>query len=137
MTDLNKVSGGSTAFHKCACQVLMWKSNGVTLEINKDLGDLGMVLVDAKGAPSKITMLKPSEPNKGLGYNMAMDANQMIEYESWTGKIEHMCIAAETSRLGYTEAKQMLEQRLLPQSKYGLRLSQFTQTQCQRMEGRV
>eukprot|EP00956_Cyclotella_meneghiniana_P006230 scaffold8106_cov56-Cyclotella_meneghiniana.AAC.2 len=64
LTNLNEVSGGSTAFHKCACQILMWKSNGVTLEINEEIGDLSMVLVDARGAPPKITMLRPSEPNK-------------------------------------------------------------------------
>eukprot|EP00956_Cyclotella_meneghiniana_P006228 scaffold8104_cov47-Cyclotella_meneghiniana.AAC.6 len=29
LTNLNEVSGGSTAFHKCACQILMWKSNGL------------------------------------------------------------------------------------------------------------
>ena len=37
LTNLNEVSGGSTAFHKCACQILMWKSNGLTLEINEDI----------------------------------------------------------------------------------------------------
>eukprot|EP00956_Cyclotella_meneghiniana_P004437 scaffold5449_cov52-Cyclotella_meneghiniana.AAC.5 len=68
LTDLNEVSGGSTAFHKCACQLLSWRSTGRTLEINYDMEGIGMVLTDAKGAALRIKMLSPSWTNKGLGY---------------------------------------------------------------------
>ena len=96
-----------------------------------------MVLVDAKGAPSKITMLRPSESNKGLGYHMAVDGNQREEFATRSTKVEHTCVAAENYRMNYTEAKQLLEQRLLAQTKYGLTLSQFDQNQCQKLSVRI
>ena len=70
LTDLNEVGGGSTAFHKCACQFMSSISNGVTLEIN--------ILVDAKGAPSKIKMLactKISTDNKDVRGSSDITAN--------------------------------------------------------------
>jgi hypothetical protein len=62
---------------------------------------------------------------------MAVDASQEDEYVSRTKKIEHICNGAKSSRLTFKEAKQLLEQRLLMQTKYGLYLSQFTKKQCQ------
>eukprot|EP00956_Cyclotella_meneghiniana_P033092 scaffold93176_cov89-Cyclotella_meneghiniana.AAC.1 len=137
LTDLNEVSGGSTAFHKCACQLLSWRSTGKTLEINYDMEGVGMVLTDAKGAASKIRMLSPSGTNKGLGYFQAVDANQKVEYEERMGKIKKTCSAANSARLQYSEAKQLLERRLLMQTRYGLTLSQFTKAQCERMSAQI
>lgn len=133
LTDLNEVGGGSTAFHKCACQFMSWISNGVTLEINYTPDTRPLILVDAKGAPSKIKMLAQNGTNKGLGYYMAADGNQKMEFAQRSAQITKMCAVAATSRLSYTEAKQLLEQRLIPQMRYGLTLSQFTQEQCQEL----
>eukprot|EP00956_Cyclotella_meneghiniana_P036705 scaffold129293_cov46-Cyclotella_meneghiniana.AAC.1 len=61
------------------------------------------------------------------------DGNQMMEYDTRRAKIETTSVAAENSLLGYMETKQLLEQRLLSKTKYGLTLSQFIHTQCHQL----
>jgi hypothetical protein len=130
LTDLNEVPGGSTAFHKCAVFLLSWKTGPRKLEINQDVSDLRFILTDNKGAPSSISILRPDQTNKGLGYHMAVDANQTKEYSERRDKVSHICTRAQSSRFSYSEALQLLNQRLLMQLKYGLVLSQFTPKQC-------
>jgi hypothetical protein len=133
LTDLNEVPGGSTAFHKCAVFILSWKYGPKTLEINRDVSDLRFVLTDNKGAPSSISILRPDQTNKGLGYYMAADGNQDTEYSERYARLQQLCASAQTSRLSYSEALQLLNQRLLMQLRYGLVLSQFAYKQCQQM----
>jgi hypothetical protein len=136
LTDLNEVGGGSTAFHKSVSQLLAWKSNGRFLEIDYDrVGEV--ILQDNKGAPSKIAQLRPDKGNAGLGYMMAVDASQRDEFENRKSKIFQICVGAQSSRLSFKEAKQLLEQRLLMQTKYGLHLSQFTEKQCKELTVRI
>jgi hypothetical protein len=133
---LNEVGGGSTAFHKSVSQLLAWKSNGRFLEIDYDrVGEV--ILQDNKGAPSKIAQLRPDKGNAGLGYMMAVDASQRDEFENRKSKIFQICVGAQSSRLSFKEAKQLLEQRLLMQTKYGLHLSQFTEKQCKELTVRI
>ena len=66
LTNLNEVGGGSTAFHKCACMLMLmsWTFNGKRLVIDYEQ-DGTITLLDNKGAPSKITQLQPNEGNAG------------------------------------------------------------------------
>ena len=131
LTDLNETSGGSTAFHKCAVQLLRWKQGRRTLEINYDMDYPGIRLVDAKNAPSEIAKLRPNEANKGLGYHLAIDADPTTDLRFRTGKISHTCNGAQSARLAYREAYSLLNCRLLSQTKYGLHLSQYSKKMCQ------
>jgi hypothetical protein len=76
LTELNETSGGATAFHKCATQVLSWRSNGKKLAINYEF-DGKLSLKDNMGAVSSIKNLRADEANTGLGYHMAVDANKL------------------------------------------------------------
>ena len=89
-----------------------------------------MYLYDVKGAPSLIKMQSPDKPNDGLGFRHAPDGNQQHEFEFRKGKIVKMCKAAASMRLSQWEAETMLKPRLVPQTTYGMRLSQFTTKQC-------
>jgi hypothetical protein len=126
LTNLNEVPGGSTAFHKCAVFLLSWVTGPKTLEIRRDLSDFKFVLHDNKNAPSAISILQPHQTNKGLGYHMAVDANQTTKHAERLAKIQAICTGAQTTRLGYDESLQLLNRRLLMQTKYGLVLSQYT-----------
>jgi hypothetical protein len=64
---------------------------------------------------------------------MAVDANQNQEAEERMKKIMRTCTGAQSACLGYDEAGQLLERRLLPQTKYGLHLSQFSPKECHPM----
>jgi hypothetical protein len=133
LTDLNEVPGGSTAFHKCAVFLLSWTTSTDTLVIKTDMSEHKFQLRDNKGALSSIAIIRPDQTNKGLGYFMAVDVNQTMELAERMDKIQHMCTAAQSSRLSYSEAHQLLHQRLLMQTRYGLVLSQFTPKQCHPM----
>jgi hypothetical protein len=39
LTDLNETPGGSTAFHKCATQLLSWYATGDNLKIEYNIKD--------------------------------------------------------------------------------------------------
>ena len=130
LTDLNETAGGSTAFHKCATQLLKWKVGRRSLEIDYDMSYDGIRSVDAKNAPSEIAKLRPNEANKGLGYHLAIDADPSTDLKFRTGKISHTCNGAQSARLAYREAYSLLNCRLLSQTKYGLHLSQFTPKMC-------
>ena len=130
LTNLNETSGGSTAFHKCATQLLTWISDRKKLVINYHHDHEGITLLDAKGAASKIKMMRPEEANKSLGYHMAVDANQHEHYASIKGKIAHICNGAQSGMLSFREARELLTLRLLQQAKYGLYLSQFSLKMC-------
>jgi hypothetical protein len=129
LTDLNDTSGGATAFHKCATQLLSWRSDGRRLVIN-DNSELKIKLKDVNGATSYITSLGPQVANKGLGYFMTVSASQGTEFSERKGKITYICQAAQSASLSYEEALRLLNSRLLAQTKYGLHLSQFTEKQC-------
>jgi hypothetical protein len=132
LTDLNEVGGGSTAFHKCACLFMSWIFNGKRLVIDYEQEGT-RTLLDNKGAPSRITQLRPDQGNAGLGYNMAVDASQDDEYSSRLAKVTDICTRAQASRLSFKESKQLLNKRLLMQTKHGLHLSQFTKKHCHPM----
>jgi hypothetical protein len=129
LTDLNDTSGGATAFHKCATQLLGWRSDGRRLVI-RESSELKIKLTDVKGASSYILNLQANEANKGLGYYMAIDANQATEFTERMGKVAQICQGAKSSSLSYEEALRLLNSRLLAQTKYGLHLSQFSRKQC-------
>jgi hypothetical protein len=129
LTDLNDTSGGATAFHKCATQLLGWRSDGKRLVIPEE-SELRIKLTDVKGASSYIKSLKASDANKGLGYYMAVNANQAIEFAERQVKVQDICQGAQSAFLSYEEALRLLNQRLLAQTKYGLHLSQFSRKQC-------
>ena len=129
LTDLQDVSGGAMAFYKCFIQLMAWKAGNNTLELRTQF-DNEFTLRDPEGAPSLIGILRPDEANAGLGYHLAVDANQKHEYNSRHGKISAICTAAQSSRLDFAEARRLLNQRLLAQTKYGLHLSQYNAKQC-------
>jgi hypothetical protein len=117
IANLNEVPGGSTAFHKCATQLLSWKPGKDFLEIDYDIHEYRIVLEDAVGAPSTISQLGPDDANKGLGYHFAFKAR--LE------KVATTCSGATSTRLSCGEGLKLLNLRLLLQTKYGLHLSQF------------
>jgi hypothetical protein len=133
LTDLNETPGGSTAFHKCATQLLTWHATRDTLKIEYNIDDYRIMLRDAVGATSMISQLKPNEANKGLGYHFAVDASQTVDFEARLEKVSFICSGAQSTRLSYSEGLQLLNQRMLAQTKYGLHLSQFSPSQCQQI----
>jgi hypothetical protein len=111
---------------------MSWIFNGKRLVIDYEREGT-RTLLDNKGAPSRITQLRPDQGNAGLGYNMAVDASQDDEYSSRLAKVTDICTRAQASRLSFKESKQLLNQRLLMQTKHGLHLSQFTKKHCHPM----
>ena len=137
LTNLNETTGGSTAFHKCATQLLSWLANSERLVINYNPETPPMILIDAKQAPSAIKMLRPDQPNKGLGYFMAADGNQTIEYQERKAKVFSLCAKTQAARLTYREAYMLLTTRMIPQLVYGLYLSQFSPKLCQPLTTKI
>jgi hypothetical protein len=133
LTDLNKTPGGSTAFHKCATQLLTWHAARDTLKIEYNIDNYRIMLRDAVGATLMISKLKPNEANKGLGYHFAVDASQTVDFEARLEKVSFICSGAQSTRLSYSEGLQLSNQRMLAQTKYGLHLSQFSPSQCQQI----
>ena len=111
LTDLNETSGGSTAFHKCATQLLSWIATQDSLEIDKDIEHYGIVLEDAAGAKSSIKQLMPHEANKGLGYHFAIDASQDIDFEARMDKVSAICSGVNSTRLQCDEGLSLLKSR--------------------------
>jgi hypothetical protein len=132
LTELNETSGGATAFHKCATQVLAWQSDGKCLRIKPEV-EGRLILKDNKGAASSISNLRSDQANTGLGYHMAVDANQKSASRERMGKIKQTCDGAQSACLNFDEAYQLLNRRLLAQTKYGLHLSQYTPKDCKPM----
>jgi hypothetical protein len=87
LTDFNETPGGSTAFHKCATQLLSWYATRDNLKIEYNIKDHQIVLRDAVGATSMISQLKPNEANKALGYHFAVDASQTVDFEARLEKV--------------------------------------------------
>jgi hypothetical protein len=106
------------AFYKCFIQLMAWKAGPNRLELRTQF-DNEFNLSDPEGAPSLISILRPDEANAGLGYHLAVDANQMHEYNSRYGKISAICAAAQSSKLDFAETK-----------RFGLHLSQYNAEQC-------
>ena len=132
-SDIQDVVAASTAFHKCMCQVLAHIAKNGSLVIDYDY-TFDMHLHDVKGATTKIQFKPPNEPNQGLGFNIAPDGNQKHEFNSRIEKIRHMCKAAVSMHLSQREAHTMLNRRLVPQTTYGMRLSQFNEKQCHQLD---
>ena len=61
---------------------------------------------------------------------MAVDANPVADLAFRREKITSICNGAQSARLTYREAYDLLTTRLLQQTKYGLHLSQFTEKMC-------
>jgi hypothetical protein len=60
-----------------------------------------------------------------LGYYFAVDASQDVDFAARLEKVSSTCSGATSTRLLYSEGLQLLNSRLLAQTKYGLHLSQF------------
>lgn len=116
-------------FYKCFIELMAWKSGTNTLELRMQF-DNEFILRDPEGAPSLISILRPDEANAGLGYHLAVDANEKHEYSVRHSKISSICTAALSSKLDFDEARRLLNERLLAQTKYGLHLSQYNAKQC-------
>ena len=56
-----------------------------------------------------------------------------MDFEARLEKVSFICSGAQSTRLSYSEGLQLLNQRMLAQTKYGLHLSQFTPSQCQQL----
>lgn len=106
-TNVQDVSGGATAFDKCAVQCLAWQEKLGSLHINMDL-PTKISLTDVRGASSTIRRLRANEPNVGLGYSLAPDGNQIEEYKSHRSKVVHVCEAAANMMLTENTAAIML-----------------------------
>ena len=135
-SDVQDVVAASTAFHKCMVQILSHVAVNGSMVIDYEYRS-DVTLSDIKGAATTIKFLTPREPNEGLGFNIAPDGNQRHEFKKRLGKIKHMCMAAVSIFLSQREAYKMLQCRLIPQTAYGMRLSQFTQRQCHQLDVRV
>ncbi len=90
LTDLNKTPGGSTsAFHKCATQLMSWVETPEFLEIDKNIDQYWRVLEDAVGAKSTIAQLLPHKANKGLGYHFCNRCIARNRFGSQVGQGDH------------------------------------------------
>ncbi|KAL7536722.1 hypothetical protein ACHAWF_007008 [Thalassiosira exigua] len=134
--NIQDVVAQSMAFHKCAFHMLVWKEVRSSLIIDYDYS-AAMTLHDTKGAGTSIKCPKPDKPNVGLGFCQASDGNQDHEFSNREGKIQAMCKTASGMMLNQSEAWIMLTRRLIPQTTYGMRLPQFNQKQCHKLDVQV
>ena len=135
-SNIQDVVAASTAFHKCAAQILTYRPKNGSLEINYDY-KYSIKLQDSVGAETEIKLLRADMPNVGLGFSQCPDGNMKHEFAAREQKIQHMCKAAVSMYLSQREAHTMLKCRLEPQTTYGMRLSQFTSKQCHKLDVKV
>ena len=88
------------------------------------------MLTDVEGASSLIRYLPPNMPNKGLGFYITADSNQEQEFERRLSSVKEMCAAAASISLSQREAHIMLQSRLVAQTSYTFRLTQFSPEKC-------
>ena len=131
--DLQDVVGQSTAFHKCFVQILSHTLERNQYKIDYELTH-SMVLHDSKGAGTKIKFIRADEPNPGLGFHTCPDGNQKHEFQTRKEKTLHICNASKSISLDQPTAHTMLTSRLVPQASYVMRLSQFSEKQCDELD---
>ena len=85
-SNLQDVAAASIAFHTCTAQLLGYIDVGSSLEIDYDF-EFAMILLDIKGASTQIKLISASDPHVGLGFNLALDGNQLHEYNRRMTKI--------------------------------------------------
>ena len=95
------------------------------------------MLTDVEGASSLIRYLPPNMPNKGLGFYITADGNQVHEFEQRLSSVKEMCAAAASISLSQREAHIMLQSRLVAQTSYTFRLTQFSPEKCHDLDLQV
>ena len=132
-SDIQDVVAASTAFHKCMVQILSHKVVNGSMMVDYEYRSEAS-LSDIKGVTTTIKFLTIKEPNKGLGFNIAPNGNQKHKFRQQLAKIRHMRMTAASIFLSQREAYTMLQRRTITQTAYGMRLSQFPQRQCHRLD---
>ena len=99
--------------------------------------DKQLIMEDGHGAYSVIEFLDPDKPNVGLGYKLCPSGSQTQQFEHTLEAIETLCRAISSASLSEHEAKQALEQRLVPKLAYQLHLTSFSQQQCDQINSKV
>ena len=132
-SDIHDIVAASTVFHKCMVQILSHKAVNGSMVVDYEYRS-EVILSDIKGAATTIKFLTPKESNEGLVFNIAPGGNQEHEFKQRVAKIRHMRMAAASIFLSQRKAHNILHNRLITQTAYGMRLSQFSQQQCYRLD---
>ena len=132
-TNTLEVVGQSMAFHKSAWQILGYENNNGRMHI-LDKVPHHIELHDSGGATTRIRQIKSSEPNKGLGYYLTPDGNQNKEFEMRMAKTREVCRGVTSMHTSEHEAHAALFGRLIPQLRYGLQLTSFSERQCKKLD---
>jgi len=135
-SNLQDVAAASTVFHKYTTQLLGHANVGSSLKIDYAF-EFDMDLLDIKGAQTQIKLASANELNVGLGFSLAPDGNQQHEYARRREKIQHICKAAVAMHLRQHKAFILMKCRLISQTTYGVRLSQFNKKQCHSLDALV
>ena len=122
------LSGHSLALHKMHWQILAWEFINGDATLIKATEEV-LVLEDKKGVTSIINFRGPGEPNEGLGFRFCPDGSQDHHFEFVRKKMVEACDAVASAYLTESEARQVLQQRLIPKLSYPLHLSSFTPAQ--------
>ena len=132
-TNTLEVVGQSMAFHKSACQILGYKNNNGRMRI-LDKVPYHIELQGAR-ATTRIRQIKSSKPKKGLGYFLTPDGNQNREFEMRMAKTREVCRCVTSMHTSKHEAHAELFGRLIPQLRYGLQLTSFSERQqCKKLD---
>ena len=124
-----RLTGGDIALHKCSWQMIAWELRNGMLELVAGT-DKRLIMEDGRGAFAVIEFLSPDEPNVGLGYRLCPSGNQAPQFEHTLNAIEKMCKAVSSASLIEREARQVLEQRLIPKLTYPFHLTSFGKKEC-------
>lgn len=122
------LSGHSLALHKMHWQILAWEFINGDATLIKATEEV-LVLEDKKGVTPIINFRGPGEPNEGLGFRFCPDGSQDHHFKFVRKKMVEACDAVASAYLTESEARQVLQQRLIPKLSYPLHLSSFTPAQ--------
>ena len=112
-----RLTGGDIALHKCSWQMIAWELVKGRLELVTST-DKRLIMEDGHGAFSIIEFLGPDHPNVGLGYRLCPSGSQKPQFENTLQTITKIYQAASGATLSEREARQALEQRLIPKIAY-------------------
>ena len=113
-SNLINLTGHFLALHKPNRRMVAWSTESET------------IIEDRKGAFAVMDYKSPDLPNPGLGFKHCPDDNQAHQYKDILGEVQEICSVVSAEHLTEREAKQALEQRLVPKMAYPLHLSSLT-----------
>ena len=92
--------------------------------------DEAFVMEDGRGGYSVIDFKSPDLANEGLGYKICPSGKQDASHDAILSDLQELCGRVSSAHLTEQEARQALQQRLLPRLQYKMRLTSLSQKRC-------